>query len=120
MFIILFLSAILTLSALTPSAAHGASDLAVITNSSSDSMAEDSPHQHNTPTFPPIKSNSAWIVEEKWCYTTCKSWWVNWKAASSLLPRVITFLSSSSSAQQVSQELGMKQLVIFLPPIARQ
>lgn len=116
MFIILFLSAILTLSALTPSAAHGASDLAAITNSSSDSMAEDFPHQHNTPTFPPIKSNSAWIVEEKWCYTTCKSWWANWKAASPLLPRVITSLSS----QQVSQELGMKQLVIFLPPTTRQ
>lgn len=116
MFIILFLSAILTLSALTPSAAHGASDLAAITNSSSDSMAEDFPHQHNTPTFPPIKSNSAGIVEEKWCYTTCKSWWANWKAASPLLPRVITSLSS----QQVSQELGMKQLVIFLPPTTRQ
>lgn len=116
MFIILFLSAILTLLALTPSAAHGASDLAAITNSSSDSMAEDFPHQHNTPTFPPIKSNSAWIVEEKWCYTTCKSWWANWKAASLLLPRVITSLSS----QQVSQELGMKQLVIFLPPTTRQ
>lgn len=61
MFIILFVSTILTLSALAPSAAHGASDFAVITNSSSSLMAEESPHQRNTPTFPPINSKNAWI-----------------------------------------------------------
>lgn len=115
MFIILFVSTILTLSARTPSAAHGASDFAVITNTSSSSMAEESLRQHNTQTFPPINSKSAWFGSGLCNMSKRVDQLKN--SPLLLLPGVITSLSSSSSTQQVSQERGMKQSRISLLPL---